>query len=275
MLRIVSLVPSWTETLFSLGAGERVVGCTRYCVEPPEGVRGLPKVGGTKDVDLAAVIELRPDLVIANREENPRRAIEALQARGVSVLLTFAQSVREAVSELREVGRASGTEEAAENWARRIEREIEEAEAAARARRSLRVAALVWRDPWMAAGPQTYIDDLLRLCGAENVFSDRRRRYPLAADLGSGPAHEPGERDTRYPRFSLEELRARSAELVLLPDEPYAFAEQDATELRAHLPGVLVEPCSGKDLCWYGVRMAEAIPRVARLLSEARARIDR
>lgn len=267
MARIISLVPSWTETLFAIGAGERVVGCTRFCEEPRDRVQGLPKVGGTKDVDVERVLALRPDLVIANQEENTRHAVEALRARGVNVLLTFAHGVREAISELRAIGEASGAAEAAKECARRIEQAVSKIEAAAKDLARVAVAVFVWRDPWMVAGPATYIDDLVRLCGGDNVFGTRPRRYPLAADLGSAPERPPGDRDTRYPRITIEEVARREPELVLLPDEPYAFTEQDARDLRAALPRARVVLCSGKDLCWYGARMAEGIPRVAALFA--------
>ena len=133
--RIVSLVPSVTEALFALGLGPRVVGATDYCVHPADAVEGLPRVGGTKDVDVEAVARLAPDLVLANREENTRRAVEQIEARGVA-----------------------------------------DAEAQRAAAPPVRVFCPIWRDPWMAVSGDTYIHDLLALCGAENPWRDARRR---------------------------------------------------------------------------------------------------
>ena len=195
-MRIVSLVPSWTETLFAIGAGERVVGCTRFCEEPRDRVRSLPKVGGTKDVDVASVLALQPSLVIANQEENTRRDVEALLEGGANVLLTFAHGVRDAIAELRKIGEASAATAAAEECARRIERTLSAVEAAAARRPPVATAVFVWRDPWMVAGPATYIDDLLRACGGENVFGSRHRRYPLAAIQGTARRSTPSTRDT-------------------------------------------------------------------------------
>ncbi|MBI2964293.1 MAG: ABC transporter substrate-binding protein [Deltaproteobacteria bacterium] len=257
MTRIVSLVPSWTETLFAIGAGDRVVGCTRFCDEPRSGVAALPKVGGTKDVDVGAVIALRPDLVVANREENTRRAVEALRARGADVLLTDAQSVRDAIAELRLIGAAAAAAATAEACARRVERAVAVAESGAARRPRAAAAVFVWREPWMVAGPTTYADDLLRRCGADNVFGG----------LGPGSAAGAERAAGRYPRITVEEVVRRAPRLVLLPDEPYAFADTDAAELRAALPSARVVLCSGKDLFWYGTRMAEAIPRIAELLA--------
>lgn len=266
-VRIISLVPSWTETLFAIGAGDRVVGCTRFCEQPRDRVQGLSKVGGTKDVDVGAVLALRPDLVIANQEENTRHAVEALRARGVNVLLTFAHGVRDAIAELRAIGEAAAAAEAADACASQIEQAVSKIEARVTGQPSVPVAVLVWRDPWMVAGAATYIDDLVRLCGGENVFGARRRRYPLAADLGRAAERPAGDRDTRYPRITIEEVTRSEPHVVLLPDEPYAFTDHDAQDLRAALPRARIVLCSGKDLCWYGVRMAEAIPRVAGLLA--------
>jgi ABC-type Fe3+-hydroxamate transport system substrate-binding protein len=265
--RIISLVPSWTETLFAIGAGDRVVGCTRFCEQPRDRVQRLPKVGGTKDVDVGAVLALGPDLVIANQEENTRHAVEALRARGVNVLLTFAHGVRGAIAELRAIGAAVAAAEAADACASRIEQAVSKIEVAATSRPCVAVAVFVWRDPWMVAGPATYIDDLVRLCGGDNVFGTRRRRYPLAADLGRAPERPAGDRDTRYPRITIEEVTRSEPDVVLLPDEPYAFTDRDARDLRAALPRARIVLCSGKDLCWYGARMAEAIPRVAGLFA--------
>lgn len=126
----------------------------------------------------------------------------------------------------------------------------------------------------MSLDERTFASDLIEAAGAVNVFSGRARRYPLAADLGQRAA-QPSERDTRYPRFALDELCERAPDVVLLPDEPYAFGAADVAELeralRPSLPAVQVVPVSGKDLFWYGARAASAAKRVrARLASLAR-----
>jgi ABC-type Fe3+-hydroxamate transport system substrate-binding protein len=119
----------------------------------------------------------------------------------------------------------------------------------------------------------TFISDMLSVCGAENVFADRPRRYPLAADLGRAAplaGHQVGDRDVRYPRVTLDEVVARAPELVILPDEPHPFTEQDASVFRAlDIPaarGGAIMFTSGKDLCWYGARSVEGIPRLRQLV---------
>ena len=124
----------------------------------------------------------------------------------------------------------------------------------------------------------TFISDILDLAGAQNVFADRERRYPLAADIGGAPALPPeavAERDTRYPRVTLDEVTARKPELVLLPDEPHPFSEEDAEVFRAlEIPAAergAVVRTGGKDLCWYGAQTVTGLPRVRALVERYRS----
>ena len=249
--RIVSLVPSLTESCFALGLGERVVGVTDWCVHPAEGVAALPKVGGTKNPDLDAIRALRPDLVIANREENRRRDVERLEAAGIPVWVTYPRTVREGVDLLAEVAALGATPEATAAVVEPVRAALAAAEAQAGAPR-VRVFCPIWRDPWMAVGRDTYAQDLLHLCGGENVFADREER--------------------RYPRVTREEIVAGRPEVILLPDEPYEFGPRDVAELcslavpaaenrRIHLiDGTLVS--------WYGPRIGRAIEALRPLLAE-------
>jgi hypothetical protein len=122
-------------------------------------------------------------------------------------------------------------------------------------------------DPLMTVHHDTFISDALELCGGRNVFSERERRYPLRADLGLRQAVDPGERDTRYPRVTMEEVVAAGPRLVLLPDEPHEFTEADAEVFRDHLPEAEVSFCDGKDLMWYGLRSLEGLDRIAGVIS--------
>jgi hypothetical protein len=128
----------------------------------------------------------------------------------------------------------------------------------------------------MTVNGATFISDMLDLCGASNIFADRQRRYPLAADLGRADPIAPGDRDVRYPRVTFDEVVARAPELVLLPDEPHPFSEEDAAVFRAlDLPaatGRAVVRTDGKDLCWYGARSVEGIGRVRSVVGALRAR---
>lgn len=261
--RVVSLVPSDTYTLFCLGVGECVVGRTQYCVAP-DAALAVPIVGGTKNVDVDAVLALAPDLVIANQEENRQKDIEQLQSRGAEVLLCFPKTVADGLDHVRrlaaifsQVDAAPIVEEAATRYAR----------LAARVAEPVRTFVPIWMDPLMTVHHDTFISDAVELCGGRNVFSDRERRYPLSADLGRRPAVDPGARDTRYPRVTLDEVARRDPELVLLPDEPHAFTPADAEVLQACVPQARIVFCDGKDLMWYGLRSLQGLDRIAGIIS--------
>lgn len=249
--RIVSLVPSLTEALFALGLGERVVGVTDWCVHPAEAVAGVPKVGGTKNPSLQRIAELRPELIIANQEENRRRDVERLRERGFAVWVTYPRTVRDGVELLAELALLGASPEAR----RRVVEPVQRAYEAARSRRRAitRVFCPIWKEPWMAVGGDTYADDLLRLCGGENVFGDR------------------GER--RYPIVREDEIVAAQPEVILLPDEPYAFGPRDLAEL-CELPvpaarGRRIHLVDGTLVSWYGPRIGQAIQTLEALLEPA------
>lgn len=277
--RIVSLVPSDTYTLAKLGALDRVIGRTRYCVEPAAEVERIEIVGGTKDVDVDRVVALAPDLVIANQEESSRRDVLRLQDAGLRVLVSFPRRVAAGVAHVARLAIALGIERD-ENVVAVIAslyRALKEAEAAIAGRRKVPAMVPIWTDPLMTGNGDTFLSDVLEVVGATNVFGDRERRYPLAADLGRAKpsADEKVEgRDTRYPRVTEEEVVERAPELVLLPDEPHAFTEADAAKLRAlDIPAAKTGSivfCDGKDLLWYGARSVEGLGRLRALVDAAR-----
>lgn len=248
--RIVCLVPSLTEALFVLGLGERVVGVTDWCVHPADAVAALPKLGGTKNPALERIRELQPDLVIANREENTRRDVERMQRAGLSVWVTDPRSVQDAAALLRELA-ALG---AAPERLRALVEPIEAALALAAGRPagpSVRVFCPIWKRPWMAVGGDTYANDLLRVCGGDNVFAARpERRYPIVEEA---------------------EIVAAAPEVILLPDEPYAFGPRDAAELAAlPVPAASagrIHCVDGTLVSWYGPRIARAIELLTPLIA--------
>jgi ABC-type Fe3+-hydroxamate transport system substrate-binding protein len=258
--RIVSLVPSDTYSVIALGAADRLVGRTTYCISPE--AAGATTVGGTKDVDVEAVVGLAPDLVIANQEENTRPALEAIAARGVKVLVSLPRRVADASAHLARLARILGVgdREPARSLIRRAYAIVPPQGPAA----GPRAFVPIWRDPWMTLNDDTYGADVLAHAGFANAFGDRLRLYPLAADLGKGPAVEATGRDIRYPRVTLDEVRARAPELIVLPSEPYEFSAADEAELRAAVPEVKrVARVDGRDLFWYGAWTVDAIARLA------------
>jgi len=246
--RIVSLVPSLTEALFAFGAGERVVGRTRYCLWPPRAVGKVPTVGGTKKVDVPRLLELEPDLVVAVREENSRENVEMIQGSGVPVFVGAPESVEGALWLLRELARVveAPRTEAVLNPIERVYGRLREGGGRVQSRR---VFVPIWKNPYMSVGSDTYAHDVLETCGGENVCG------------GS----------TRYPVFTLEEVEAAQPEIVLLPDEPYPFSAEDLEDFYAlDIPAAQedrIHLVDGKLLTWYGPRMASSLTQLAALLS--------
>jgi ABC-type Fe3+-hydroxamate transport system substrate-binding protein len=253
--RIVSLVPSWTETLFALGAGGRVVGATRFCVEPADRIGAVAKIGGTKNPDLRAIGELAPDLVIANAEENRREDVEQMRAQGIAVLITYPRTIPAAVKSLLDIGRAIACEAEAGALAREITLTVSGIETAVGvwAKLRIRVFCPIWKNPWMSFNADTYAHDVLRMMGYNNVFASAGERYPMT---------------------TLAEALERRPDIVILPDEPYAFGERDVEELKKALPPALSRRLlvvSGRDLHWYGVHMVVGLRALADRLARVRA----
>jgi iron complex transport system substrate-binding protein len=279
--RVVSLLPSMTESLFDLGMGERLVGITDYCIHPAQGVANLPRLGGPQNPRLEQIIALRPDLVLANREENNPQAVRALAEAGLAVWVGFPCTVFEAVDELWTLaGLFQST--AARLGVQALERSLDWALAAAAERSPVRYFCPIWFEEaadslpwWMTFNRQTYCHDLLACLGGENVFAGRQRRYPLPADLGMEPEQHPGERDTRYPRVTAAEIVAVRPELILLPDDPFVFDAARRLRLEALLaetPAVQngrVIPVDGSLITWPGARLALALRELPALFDVA------
>ncbi len=274
-MRVVSLVPSDTYSVIRLGAKDKLVGRTKYCIAPEEDVEGIEIVGGTKDVDVNRVIELEPDLVIANQEENTRSQIERLDAAGIPVLVSFPKRFAEGIAHLARLAISLGVDQQPTGKALVAKAYHAHREAEQRRREGTPVRAFVpiWMDPLMTVHEATFISDTLDLVGGQNIFADRPRRYPLAADLGRAaplPPERVGDRDTRYPRVTLDEVVKRQPEVVILPNEPHEFSESDAdTFRRLDVPAAKnarIVFCDGKDLMWYGARSIEGLERLRQLI---------
>lgn len=252
-MRLVSLCPSITESLVALGLAGDLVGVTRYCVRPREAVSRIPKIGGTKNPDLAAIRAAAPDLVFANGEENRKEDVEAL-AREFMVDVSHPRSVAEVPALLRHFGRLTGTEERAEDLSSKVE------EAAGRTgsagRRPFRFVYLIWKDPWMTVGPRTYVADLLRRVGGSLSLEE----------LSNAGAPD-------YPVTSEDEVVSSRPDVLILPDEPYRFGEMDAAFWRGRLPASCrVIGLPGDDFCWHGVRTVEGLSAAEALSKRVGAR---
>lgn len=244
--RIVSLVPSLTEALYVFGVGEKVVGRTRYCTLPPRLVRKAEVVGGTKKVDFEAAMSLGPDFVIAVREENTKHDVQRFREAGVEVFVGEPRTVSEAISMLRELAEVVGAADVSS--IERTERVLEGLQAAKASATAARVFAPIWKGPYMSPGGDTYVSDVLQVCGGTNVFGDRMR----------------------YPEVTAGEIEGSRPDVVLLPDEPYEFSAVDLAEFHElDIPAARSERIhliDGKLLTWYGPRMADALLQLAALL---------
>ncbi len=250
--RVVSLVPSLTESLFDLDLGDRLIAASDYCTRPAERLGRLPRVGGTKTPDVARIIALGPDLVLLNDEENRREDAEALAAAGIPLWVTGPRTVLDALTVLWQIMELFDHTVMIPR-VREIERAYDYTLAAARASAPLRVFVPIWRDPWMTFSQETYAGDMLRVCGGANVFA-----------AGAG-----GDR-ARYPQITLDEVIAAQPEVILLPDEPYPFSQGDAAELsRLDLPAAQFQriySIDGSLLMWHGTRAAYALRDLPLLL---------
>ena len=242
--RIVSLLPSTTETVCALGLADALVGITSYCVEPRAAVRGKLRVGGTKDPDLDRIRALAPDLVVANVEENVREHVERLRAWGIPVWVTYPRTVAEGLRMVRELGELTGTEARADDLLAELEPLLARVRAECARRPPVAVFYPIWREPYMTIGADTYIHDVLAVCGGRNVF---------------------GARPGRYPTVTLEEVAAARPEVVLLPDEPFRFRRAHVRDFAA-VGARRIELVDGRRFSWYGPRIGEALRTIPALL---------
>ena len=269
--RVVSLVPSMTESIFDLGFGESVVGITDYCTKPAAALAHLPRLGGPKNPHLSKIIDLKPELVLANWEENSRQTVEALEDAGLFVWVTFPKSVRNALDVLWTLVGLYSSRQAAIRM-EVLEMSLDWARNSAAESQPMRYFCPIWHDEtsaglpwWMTFNADTYAHDLLSIMGGENIFASRTRRYPLEADLGLVQAQEAGERDVRYPRVTFAEITSADPQVILLPDEPYVFSEaqrQELVTLLAESEAVRagrIYPVDGSLITWHGSRLAHAL----------------
>lgn len=250
-MRIVSLCPSLTELVFDLGRGGELVGRTKFCIHPAERVDAVEKVGGTKNPKVDRIIELAPDLVLLNEEENRREDADALEAAGIRCHVSFPRNALETAMMVRSIAAAIGASAEGERIARDIETRHQRVSDAARGREPVRFAYLIWRNPWMAANADTFVSALLADAGGINVFAGAPERYPA---------------------ITPEDLSAAEPEIVLLSTEPFPFREPHADELSA-LTGVARDRfrvVDGELLSWHGSRTPAGIDYAEQVIAEGR-----
>jgi iron complex transport system substrate-binding protein len=226
--RIVSLCPSQTETLIALGLRDRMAGRTLFCIHP-ESVREIPSVGGTKNCKPEKILSMRPDLVIAEKEENTAELVASLDAE-VPVFVTDVHDLDSALRMVRDLGMITGESQAGENLAAQIQKAIDALPQSALPRQ---VLYLIWQKPWMAAGNATFIGAMLRRIGLENVCINPQGRYPELSDA---------------------EITQLAPDVVLLSSEPFPFKEKHIESLQRLLPDSRILLTDGEIFSWYGAR---------------------
>ena len=228
---IVSLVPSLTELLFDLGLGHRVVGRTRFCIHPKGSVENVPIIGGTKNPKIEAIRELKPDLIIANKEENRKEDIEQLEG-DFRVMVTEISTIEEALFAIHDIGWTCGVQEVAGDLISQIQSVMK----GVPDEPPMTAAYFIWRDPWMSVGNDTYIHSVMEHWNFKNVYAD----------------------EVRYPKITLYELSLKKPEIILLSSEPYPFKEKHIKEVSDACPGSNIVLVNGEWFSWYGSRMKHA-----------------
>lgn len=233
--RIVSLVPSQTELLYDLGLEDDLVGVTKFCVHPAHIRKSREVVGGTKEVHFDKIRELRPDIILCNKEENTQEMVAKLEEIApvhVSDVITFGDSL-ELIAQYGKIFKV-------EHLTFRLIEKLEEARKSFQESlpkgKNLKVAYFIWREPWMVAGDETFINTLLEINGWENIFKAKGDRYPALA---------------------LKDLESLEPDLVLLSSEPFPFKEKHAEEISKYFKG-RIELVDGEYFSWYGSRLLSA-----------------
>lgn len=234
--RIISLVPSQTELLSDLGLEKEVIGITKFCIYPEEWFRNKARVGGTKNLNLKTIDELSPDLIIANKEENVKEQIEEL-AQKYDIWITDVNDLNDAIHMIHDVGKLTDRMETAISLTLRITEGFEELKNNFLDKRKIPTAYFIWKDPYMVAAGNTFINDMMRHCGLENIFSEKKR----------------------YPQISLQEIAEKKCDLILLSSEPYPFKLKHKEEIQMQLPEIKIKLVDGETFSWYGSRLLNSL----------------
>jgi ABC-type Fe3+-hydroxamate transport system substrate-binding protein len=240
--RIISLVPSQTELLYSLGLDEQVVGITKFCVYPEEWYKRKTRVGGTKNINPNRIHSLKPDLIIANKEENVKEQVESLR-KDYPVFTTDVKDLNDALSMIRDIGIITFKHKKALSICADIQRAFSSLSVNYA---SKRVLYLIWKNPYMGAGGDTFISDMLRRNGFINVLQDK----------------------IRYPSLSTDDIKALEPDIILLSSEPFPFSNKHINEVKNECPFSEVILADGTYFSWYGSRLQYAPDYFSSLLGQ-------
>jgi ABC-type Fe3+-hydroxamate transport system substrate-binding protein len=241
--RIVSLVPSQTELLFDLGLQDQIVGVTKFCIHPKAQCASKTRIGGTKKFHFDRIDALKPDLIIGNKEENYQEGIEAL-AEKYPVWMSDIFTLDDALHMMQQLGEITDTNSQAQTFIQEIKTGF--ANLVVPQKATNKVAYFIWRKPYMAAGNNNFIDEMIKRCGWQNVFADT----------------------PRYPEISPEQLAEKSPDVILLSSEPYPFKQKHLEEFQQICPQAKVMLVDGEMFSWYGSRLRLAPAYFKQLLGE-------
>jgi ABC-type Fe3+-hydroxamate transport system substrate-binding protein len=233
-MRIISVVPSQTELLFDLRLDEEVVGITKFCIHPDEWFRSKIRIGGTKNLNIDLIKSLKPDLIFANKEENEESQVRQLMNE-FKVIVTDVKNLDDAYKMISEISIAVGKEKEGIELIGKIKNEFNGNTSRDAINRVSTCAYLIWKNPWMVAGNDTFISSMLPFVGLKNLFSKNR-----------------------YPEVTIEELQQLNPQVILLSSEPYPFKEKDVDELRALFPKSTIRLADGEMFSWYGSRLLKS-----------------
>lgn len=239
-MKVISLVPSITEALFDLGLTENeVIGRTKFCIHPKEKVKNIPIIGGTKNINIEKIKSLKPDLILANKEENIKEQVEALMD-DCKVIVTNVETIEDNYYLLKQLGHLFHKEEKAQIFNLKTYEVLNQAKIDS----AIKVAYLIWNNPYMTVGSDTFIHRILSEIGFENIF----------------------KHTTRYPEIKTEDLA--EADVIMLSSEPFPFKEKHITELKEVYPDKKIMIVDGEAISWYGTHIAKCEHYFKELLSE-------
>lgn len=241
-MKVVSLVPSITEALFDLGLTENeVIGRTKFCIHPEEKVKNVAIIGGTKNINIDKIKALQPDLILANKEENIKEQVEALMG-DFKVVVTNVENIEDNYYLLKNLGNIFHKEEKAQLFNLKIYEILNDAKIDS----DIKVAYLIWKNPYMTVGSDTFIHKILGEIGFNNIFSDK----------------------TRYPEIQTEDLA--EADIIMLSSEPFPFKEKHIEELQKVYPEKKIMIVDGEAFSWYGTHIAKCENYFKELITEVK-----
>lgn len=233
--RIISVVPSLTELLFDLGMNEEVIGITGFCIHPQKWFKEKVRIGGTKNLHIEKIQALQPDLIIANKEENDKRQIEKL-AENCDVYLSDVNTLPDALDMIVRIGELTDHLQQAMELRFKIKKGFD-ALSRNQTTPKIRSAYFIWKNPWMVAANNTFINEMMRYAGLENIFEEM----------------------SRYPAITMEEIECLKPDLILLSTEPYPFKENDKDEFSKLFPQIRIAIADGEMFSWYGSRLLKSV----------------